>query len=509
MSDTLSKLSRVEISPDRLEAGLVLEKGLAREDVHELALIARLDEVGVVASPDRDLFVRAAIRQYFDSGCARTRVVVATGTRPVHGIDGRLELFGAAPAEPAQPTAPIVTKAPDGRVDHHARASIAWIKAGDVIGRLHAPVEGRDGVDVCGGAVRAKGAHAVPFSSDGSVRARADGVLVALRAGVVERHGPHVRVSRTLEVAQDVDFAVGNLVFPGDVVLLKGVRDGFSVESGGDLVVRDLVDAATLVSGGSVTLEKGMAAREIGRISVHRDVQALYLTNVQGTVGRDLVVASEIGNCTLVVGREVKSPHAALVRGQIIVAGACQLGDLGSEAGVETILSLGRQDQAQSLASRAAELLKSLGDAAGKSQQRLQSLKRLGGKLSAAQAEELTELEFSAQRDTMLLGKATRAFGHLCRVIDANTRARLAIGRAIYKGVRLEVGGFDATFSKAVRGPLVIESDKGQAPTITIGTGQTQALATVAKVVRRDAAGDARDLAKRLGLDFDALAAAA
>lgn len=478
--ETIDKLVKIEVSRDKLEASLLLGAGINPPELTPVYVAARMSELGLEQTSERAACVLEAIARYVCEEGKAIRHVIARGSAPQHGQDGRLELVEANDAR--------TTPDDSGAIDQHERSNVRWIEAGATIARITPATIGADGRDVFGRVIAARTGRAFELLPDESVLVRADGACIALRAGVVERQGRLLRVSNRLVISGDIDFSTGNVRFPGDVEIVKGIRDCFEVHAGGSIFVRDLVDAATMSCAHHMVLEKGIAARELGSLDVGKDLTARYLTNVRATVGRDAMIETEIQNCTLLIGRDMKSPNASIVRGDVSVAGACEIGDVGAEGGAATTLRLGQ-------IARTREILGVLEGAGAKARERvekankrLNELRSVKGRISADHAELLTEAQFEAQSAAKLYAKACRAGQTLHGLLSEHTKVHLTVRGAIHPHASLHAGCWIATFTQTLKGPCLIELDaKGELTArMLVGKSEVVSLRKWARMAREE-----------------------
>jgi uncharacterized protein (DUF342 family) len=489
---SLERLVRVEITADKSEAYLVLSEGISPDLLIEAYLHMRLDEAGVVRGKDRDTGVKWVIREYLERGAEHLRQIVLRGTAPVHGIDAHLEMLELPRAETAA----------DG---HYSRGQIDWVPAGTTVARIIPAVHGKDGVNVLGELVPAKPARALTPSLDHHLELRANGDIVTLREGRLIRKNNRLRIDSTVVIAGNVDFSTGNVVFPGNVIIEKGVRDCFSVRAKGSIKVRDLVDAATLDADGSMLLEQGIAAREKGPVRAGKDLRAKYMTNVRATAGRDAEITKELNNCELLVGRRLRAPNCSVIRGHVTTGMACELGELGCESGGETTLELGECPALSAVVERLTSLHELLQRRLDRDTQRLTELRSVKAR-GASHAEELTQLEFAKQQSAAMMQRLMKAVTRVAQMIAQHTEFSLTVRTRIYPGATVRMGPWVCQFNKPVSGPLRITTDGDTMPVlINTLTGSQMPLNRAAKVYNEPNAGDIRTLMKRLGLDFAAL----
>jgi uncharacterized protein (DUF342 family) len=472
--------ARLEITDQNMTACLVLEPGLSALELEPLAIEGMLLSREVRKPPDLSLRIAQALDAYRANPSVEHRSVLARGERPVHAVDDVLELDPDLLHEHAVGKD---ASQPDGvrGVDHHARSALHVVFPGQRLGRIVKGPEPRDGVDVFGQTVPAR--QSVPLASklDPSVRVEPSGDVLACVPGLLEHAPSFVRVERELRLHGGVDFTTGNVDFPGDVTVEKGVRDCFVVRAGFTLRISGLVEAATLHAGEDCFLD-GMAARNQGGLTVGRDLAAHYLSDVTGTIGRDLSVAKEIAACALTVGRRLHAGRCTLVRGELRVADVCELGEVGSDAHVTTDLVLGHLPDLERRAADAIALVPRIRARADVARQRIAALSSLGKHLPPSEAEELTSLQFHLTRDQATLRKAGEMLYALLDFLARNARPELLAHSRIFPGVRLWMGKHLVEFTRELRGPARIGIAQGE-PAI-LSPGPT--LKTHARVVVDD-----------------------
>lgn len=472
---------QVMVSADRMTATLSLAPGQAREAFDPGVIELALDERGVSRSSDRSARIAEAIAAYDPTGQEPSAFVVVQGRPPRHAVDGRFELDAAlAHHEPPDDARVASEKA---TVDHHQRSRLMIVKAGQVVGVVHAPQPGEDGVDVTGKNLAAKQGRPSVVNFDPSVKVGSDGVVRAERPGVVEFDEHRLAINSKLELPGYVDFSTGNVDFPGDVLVRKGVRDCFELIVGGELEIGDLVESAVVRVGGSALLHRGMAGREKSSISVGKDLTGKFFDGVTIDAGRDLIVGKEISHCHVRVGRRMRCEHATVVGGSVIVAHGAELNQIGSDGRVATEIVLGRIAELEKLVSELVAIRPAIEDRVAKLKDRLEQLQRATVKLTAQQAEELTELQFELATTEGKIKPIDQAVWQaLCR-IGRHTEASLTVQRVVHCGVKVWIGKYCAEPRADVKGPLKIWLSEAGEPMLTaLSSGTSQPLSTICKL---------------------------
>ncbi|MFZ4575464.1 MAG: FapA family protein, partial [Phycisphaerales bacterium] len=261
------------------------------------------------------------------------------------------------------------------------------------------------------------------------------------------------RVNPTLEIRGNVDFSTGSVDFPGDVVVFGDVRDCFTVKSGRDLTVHHLVDGATLHAARDCTLRHGMASKDRHKVVVGRNLDARYLSGVDCHVGGIARIESDITHCLLEVRGDVLGPECCVVHGELRVDRSCDVAELGSQAGIETVVRIASEDRSAAYVERAQQLLSTLQSRIVKAEERVRDLRSVHGRMTSSQADALTELSFEVERLGSMKGRLQAGLGRL-KALSIGAAAGVTVRRVIHPGVTIALGRWTITFTELARGPI-------------------------------------------------------
>lgn len=476
-TDALDKASRVSISSDGLRATVQIDAGFDPKavtgDSVEALLAARgIDPSTMLADAAADLAnqLRANVE-----GVAEA--VVAEGKASVDGVDGRFELN----PELIPPTPKSQSEGNEPAFDHYGRSAFIIVEQGQVVGTLHEHTEAEDGMDVRGDVIRATPGKPCQMKFDDSVEVKGDGTVIALRKGRVELTPSKLSIDPVLEIAESVDFSTGNVRFPGDVLIGKGVRDCFEVDVGGNLEIVELVEAAEVRAKGSVVLLRGMAGRGKGELRVGGDLEAKYLDGALVCVKYDLRVQREITNCTTHVGRCVRSPACTVVGGELWARFGGEVRTLGGEAEAETLVRIGVDAEMDACARMLEDLLPQTVGRIERARQELADIQKASGKPTPSRSKEITRLEFEIVSEQARFPSIRAAIERVLHAYSKLAGATISVEKAIMPGVTIAIGGQAATVREPIRGPVVISRDEHGTLVMRQG-GSTTPLASKAKL---------------------------
>lgn len=461
--------------------------GITPEPCWAALCLAHVEAAGVPVDESLRETLDALIESHAGDPSKEHTAVLAEGTSPAHGENGSLKLLPRFDPEQIMAAKLAAAEAESGGgLDHRDRSAFVLIEAGEQIGTLHLPTFGQDGESVSGKPIVARHGKAVILNTDDSVIVRESGVIEAAVSGVVRIDGKKIRVLRRLDIHGPVDFTTGHIDFPGDVVVDEGVKDQFRVLARQDILVKGLVEAATLEAGRDLHLLGGAACREKGRLIAGRDLSARYLNECELRTGRHLAVQREIINSSIVIGGALISPDCTLIGGTAVITGRCELTEAGAERGTPTRIILGGKPEAEKLDNEARELLARLSERIKESEQARERLMEQGGGSSRALADKVSAIESEIGAFNKLEGTLTGAISGMRTAVQSVASVDLLVKGLLWRGVRITMPDWEVGIKESVKGPLRITCDPGEAPILRdLSSGIAVELSTVADVRSR------------------------
>ncbi len=485
---------RVIQAGDRLAASVRIPAGAEPDSLDRATVHAALVEAGVSPAAIDNAAIDALLLEARKNTDIEHEGVVAKGKAPEHGSDARVviepalqeQLDEAKRKREAPPEPP--TSAEEGNADHYNRSAFVVVLAAQRIGRLLPKTDGADGVDVTGRVIAAKEGKKARVKLDRSVRIDEQGVISASHSGHLIAGPTEIRVERELNISGGVDFSTGNIDFPGNVNISKGVKDRFSVRCKGSLTVGELVEAATLDARFDITLGRGMAGRQKGVIRSGRDLHAKYIDASLVFVGRNFTAEREINDSTVRVCGKLTAPGAVIIGGEVGLGGSGECAQIGAESEITTTVRLGVLDELERLAGAGLDRHQALVEQRDAAKERYETLKKAGGaKPSGSLAEELTELQFAVQTCEQAISRLAQGLSETADTMERFIEPSITVHRIIHRGTVLLVGPYRCLFKSAVKGPVTVRTDDKGAPVLEdLTAGSSTPLDKIATVTRED-----------------------
>ncbi len=276
------------------------------------------------------------IARYFADRNYCTDYLLAEGTRPVQGKDGKLDYYFNTDLS-AKPK-----MNPDGTVDFFNLNLICPCVKDQILARITPADLGENGTTIYGETVKPHEVKQPSFSYGNGMHISEDGLnLISDTSGNVSLVDGKVFVSNVYEVS-DVDTSTGNIEYDGDVRVLGSVRAGFCVQATGTIEVRGVVEAAMVQSDKDVIISRGMNGMGKGLIIAGNNVVAKFIENsrvqAEGYVQAEAILHSEVNSKGDVI---VNGKKGFITGGSVKALGNVEAKIIGSTMGVDTDIEVG------------------------------------------------------------------------------------------------------------------------------------------------------------------------
>lgn len=317
----------VRISADKMEASIDLDR-TDGEEIQVEALARALAVAGVVYGIDA-----AACLEVLQPGLDSH--VVARGTLPINGENGRIEVA----VESHRNKVGLLVDS--GSIDFHERGSYTPIDKGQLLATIIPPTDGTPGTNVRGEKLNAvPGKRASVSAGQGTRVDPAAGELRASRPGDLRFTGDLIEVMDVIRVPGNLDYAFGSIECEGPVRIDGDILPGFHVRAGGDVFVGGLVDGGEVDSGGAVTVQQGVLMGS--RIFARGNIKVGYVRESYLESDASIRIAREAVNSTIVSGTTIViSDDGHAMGGRLIAQDGIEVGIAGNPNGVPTTLVVG------------------------------------------------------------------------------------------------------------------------------------------------------------------------
>ncbi len=376
--------------------------------------------------------------------------VFAEGERPVDGKAPLVHYYFEQEAyfkrEPL--------KKDDETVNHREVQRIKMVRKGQLIAEKMESLKPQAGKSVFDEVVPASGAKDIPFRAGKNTLLNDKGELYAQIDGrpTIDDHG-RISVMQIFIVEKDLGLQIGNVEFNGDVEVKGNVRSGFSIEAGGSVLVRESVEAATIIAQENITIRGAYTGGDRGFLRAGGDCHLTHANTGQIETEGDLLVSRELVNITaLVYGTlSFRRGKGAVRGGELLVQEDLEVIDLGSELGVPTVVYVGPYEVSRRKLKEVHVQAREVEDQIDTVTEGLNKLKNEGTKSKLSKAQKCVVLE-KLQGNLRLLENELKEIHEVQASLEEKMEpaqtAFLRIGGTIYPGVVVHIGELELAIAE-------------------------------------------------------------
>jgi uncharacterized protein len=252
-------------------------------------------------------------------------------------------------------------------------------------------------------------------------------------------------------------FECGNINAATDVNVKGTILDLFKVQSRKSIKVGGAIQAAEVEAGGDVIVRGGILGRKKGFVKAGGQIIAKFAEEADLTAAGDVRITRECMNSRIRAEGKFLVTRGAVIGGEVYGREGVEVGAIGSEAFVQTSVTVGIHpdvlDAADAITEQCKTKLKAIERVRASVQPLMANLKRL----TAEQKERATELLFNA--DAMLAEIAEAEVRRDAMVAQARAQGvpSVLVTKVIRAGSRIRIGRRHVVFDFDVKGPVKIE----------------------------------------------------
>ncbi|MBO6301873.1 MAG: DUF342 domain-containing protein [Ruminiclostridium sp.] len=406
----------VNISDDSMSAyATVMARGSNHKPFKADDILRVASSNGVFYGIDENV-----VRDMAEKQTINTEVLIATGTKPVDGTDGRLSM----------------------KYDISDGEEISGIQAGDEICHAINPHAGRDGKDVRGRVLPAAQGNPVDIKIGEGIVKRGNRYYSEYSGTLVCRGGVYSIVDEMV-LNKNIDQSSGIIGYGGTIVINGNVTGKAVIKAGRSVIVHGIVSSAVIEAERDIRVEG-----RVNDASLSAAGGSIYGTEfVESTlVAGEGITASELDFCTVkcVTGIECMSGYGRIVGGEVYCAGNVNCITVGNREHTETHMILGdctefnmEISQLESHAARLDSEIIRITDQVNEIRER--------EKQGTATLDDKSFLDAALRIRTQKSGEKapiSERIKRLNEIIALSSKATLKTKSMIYGGAFLKIGGF-------------------------------------------------------------------
>jgi hypothetical protein len=343
------------------------------------SIAAILERLNITYGIDWELILKSSMDCNLDHRTIKN-VRIARGDPPEEEVPAYFEIDPSFRKWPPLPDGDVP------RIDWKELSPFIIVKKGQVLARQRPSKKGKEGKNIHGLPIP-KTLRAVESAVAGLNTRVENGAIVAARDGRLLEKGKELNVEEVLEVKGSVDYATGNIVFPGDVIIDGLVADGFKIYSGGSIVSKQTLDATDVNAKKDLIVAGGLIGRGKASIKVGGTLRTKFIQNCKVACRGKISVGATIINSQIYTLDSLDlGDKGRIVGGEIYAVRGLKTGSIGKEKGNGTKIHCGVDFTAQQRLDRQNENLRLLSSKIAKLREFLQGLSPEAGDFKKATA---------------------------------------------------------------------------------------------------------------------------
>ncbi|MDR2071751.1 MAG: FapA family protein [Treponema sp.] len=260
-------------------------------------------------------------------------ILIAQGNVPVNEVS---EYFARNPhlaVSNVPPDNHAQGRRRNARVDYREYSPFIIVKQNQVLAKLRPRKVGQDGKNVHGAMVPYKVIK--PEGVEAGENTRFDGKFL-----IAEINGQLVQVNRVMNVRDSlvikgaVDYATGNIVFPGDVIIDGPVCDGFKIYAGGSVTIKQTFDVTDVITKADLNVAGGIIGRGRALVKAGGNLKTKFIDNCRVACRNSIFVDKEILNSRVFTMNTLEMGEKSVILGSDVYAiHGIKAGNIGTRSG--------------------------------------------------------------------------------------------------------------------------------------------------------------------------------
>ncbi len=231
-------------------------------------------------------------------------------------------------------------------IDWFEQFSLQTVEQGEVLAVEVPPVMGSSGINVLGEELPVEEGNRADLTAyAGPGTEVIDDRIVAAIPGEPNIAESKLAVCELTAFPKNIDFATGNVRFPGSVHVKGNVNPGFTVSAKDNVEIGGGVQGATVTAAGSVLIGGGFLGEADGRsgtLMAGGELKVKFVESGTVAVGGDMLVGGDIvrGDVS-VLGKLKVEGGGRIIGGRISAGKEVHAKTIGSPTGARTVVSVG------------------------------------------------------------------------------------------------------------------------------------------------------------------------
>ena len=326
------KKYKVEVSEDLMKATITFYPGEGEYEVSVEELERDLRSRNVFFGIRMDLLKEIAKKRDYNKP-----YLIAEGIAPVDPVPGYVEYK----FKTLQDFVPEIDD--QGNVNYKKLSVVSTVQEGSILAELVQTIDGIAGKNLSGGTIPEKKGKPVRIKFGKNTRLSEDrNTLYAERNGLVKVLDGKIFVNDVYEVPNNVGPSTGDINFTGSVIVHGNVINSFTVKATGDIEIMGVVEGASVISGGNITLHSGIQGMGKGYVECAGDLQTKFIEQANVVCGGNLHSEAILHSTVTCKGEiKVEGKKGMISGGSVRATTAVYSKTIGSHMGTATEIEVG------------------------------------------------------------------------------------------------------------------------------------------------------------------------
>lgn len=421
----------IKISDDGMKSFLTINNH--NQEILSLDLniiMSKLSEKGVKFGIKEQI-----IKTLLEKKIYNRSILIAEGIPPQEGKDAVIE-YRFKKKDKVD-----LTETLEGKIDFRDLGLIDVVHRGDVLASKIPATKGIPGKKVTGEEIQAKDGRDISILPGENTVFSSDRLtLLASVDGYVFWQEGRIGVKTSYEVAGDVDMKVGNIYFVGDVKVEGDVKEGFTINTRGNIKIGGGVENATLIAEGNITVMHGIIGKKT-RVVAKGDLKCKFIQNAEVEVKGNVIVYDAILHSNVAAGNSIfvlGGKKGVIIGGKIRAKNEVNAKNIGNMSEVATEIEVGIEPEVR-------EEMRALEESLLVEKEQLAEEKLNYKTLMNLNKTELANQSLAKQKE---LEESIKMMSHNLnqhkKAVVSNRTGKVAVMDTLWPGVKLTIG--NATF---------------------------------------------------------------
>lgn len=366
-------------------------------------------------------------------------IVIAKGKHSENGVDGKITFL--------QSNSSKIERGEDWNFREIMK--IPTVSKGEKLATISLPTKGVDGINVQGTVLRSRPGRPVSIKAGkGVIYNSIDQTFYADAEGQMNVTKRFIQVEDVYIVNETLSMKTGNLDFVGSIVIRGDVPTGYTVKAAGDIKIHGIVEAATLIAGGSIYISEGLSGLKKGYLKAAKDIHIGYINQGIVEAGESIYIENSIIHSECTAKDRIFCQHGNVIGGSLSVGRSIEASDIGNRLSTETAINLGLNkainDEKIELENKKNELIRTL-----------KQLETIGNKLANSKIEQDAKMRITMLRQRRSYEQITEEINLIDDMLEkmdahlgSEDEAHLIVKNKLHPNVIISFGKYKRRINK-------------------------------------------------------------